>query len=80
MRPMSRYSGKDQRKVEEEVMSRDCPCGGTFFRSDIVVDVEATKKYGREMFRDTDAEKASWSCIRCGAVRTQRKRQKAAKK
>jgi hypothetical protein len=56
-------------------MSRDCPCGGTFFRTDIKLDVEATRKYGRQMFRDTDSQKANWSCIRCGAVRTQRKRQ-----
>lgn len=56
-------------------MTRDCPCGGTFLRTDIVKDYYASLKYGREMFKDTDPLKANWSCIRCGAVRTQKKRQ-----
>jgi hypothetical protein len=60
-------------------MTRNCHCGGRLQRTDVVLDITASLKYGRSMFRDTDAEKANWRCDKCGAVRTQRKRQAKAK-
>jgi hypothetical protein len=60
-------------------MTRNCHCGGRLQRTDVVLDITASLKYGRSMFRDTDSEKANWKCDKCGATRTQRKRQAKAK-
>lgn len=55
-------------------MSTDCPCGGTFKRSDI--HAFYSEKEGRILYYDTDAVLAHWKCNKCGNTRTQAKRQK----
>lgn len=58
-------------------MTRNCKCGGTFRRTDIVGEYDP--KYRRVIYRDTDPVKANWKCDGCGATRTQRKRQPSAR-
>lgn len=54
-------------------MSLNCPCGGRFQRTDI--EGRFDPKYNRVMYSDLDPLKANWKCNRCGATRTQKKRQ-----
>lgn len=56
-------------------MTTNCPCGGRFRRTDTVAAYD--DKYKRVMVSDTDPAKANWACDKCGATRTQRKRQSA---
>ena len=58
-------------------MSRNCKCGGTFRRTDI--EGRYSEEYKRVLYYDLDPLKANWKCDKCGAVRTQRKRQSKAK-
>lgn len=54
-------------------MTRNHSCGGKFRRTDIRA-VPANVP-GGFLYEDTDNLKANWKCDKCGAVRTQRKRQ-----
>lgn len=54
-------------------MTVQCKCGGRFRRTDIQAFFDRMSK--RMMYRDTDDQKANWKCTKCGAIRTQRKRQ-----
>jgi len=55
-------------------MTRNCKCGGRLHRTDIISGW--SEEYQRVLYSDTDPLKANWKCDRCGAVRTQRKRQR----
>lgn len=59
-------------------MTRRCACGGMLQRSDIKK-VAAPEYPGGYAYQDTDLLVAHWRCNTCGAVRTQGKRQSAAK-
>lgn len=54
-------------------MNTYCPCGGLFVRSDTYSYFD--DKYQREMVADRDPLAAHWKCNKCGAERTQKKRQ-----
>ena len=58
-------------------MNTDHACGGRFRRTDIKSKWDPRRKMW--VYFDTDPLKANWRCDVCGAVRFQRKRQKATK-
>lgn len=53
-------------------MNRDCRCGGRLRRTDIVPVIGTD---GRTLYQDLDKEKATWKCVKCNKIYTQRKRQ-----
>lgn len=51
-----------------------CPCGGTYRRSDLIAIPNKNSPSGFVMY-DTDMLVAHWYCDSCGKVKTQKKRQ-----
>ncbi len=54
-------------------MSRNCKCGGTYRRTDLMWQWSET--YRRLLLNDTDPIYANWKCDKCGQIRRQKKRQ-----
>lgn len=59
-------------------MTRNCKCGGKLHRTDIRLDIIASRRYGRPLYNDLDTKSAHWQCDKCGDMFMQGKRQPVA--